>query len=68
MPPVVAATFIVGVAGDESAITTELLVALGGETQVLFEVMMHCTTSLLLSEDELNVGLLVPVFVPFTVH
>jgi hypothetical protein len=45
-----------------------LLVTVGGATQVLLEVSVHFTTSLLFKEDVVKVGLLLPAFVPFTVH
>ena len=45
-----------------------LLVAVGVVVQVAFEVMITLTWSLLASALDVNVGELVPAFVPFICH
>ena len=51
-----------------TVMVTELLVAVVGEAQGSLLVRITFTTSLLLSDEELNVLLLVPTFTPFTCH
>ena len=68
IPAVVVLILIVGVVTGARFITTVLLVTVAGVAQVMFEVRMHFTTSLLLSEAGEKLGLLLPALLPFTDH
>ena len=45
-----------------------LLVAVVGDAQGAFEVIITCTTSPFTRDDVVNVGLLVPTLEPFSCH
>ena len=53
---------------DATVIVTELEVAVLGEAHVELEVITHDTVCPFVSVVVVNVGLLVPVFVPLTFH
>jgi hypothetical protein len=59
-----------GLAGVPGFTTIEIpaLVAVNGEAQAAFEVIITVTTSLLFNVVVVNVGLLFPAFTPFTCH
>ena len=63
-----AVTDTVGVKPDDKLIVTEFDVAVVGEAQASDDVSVHVTTAPLVSDELINVPLLVPAFVPLTFH
>jgi hypothetical protein len=66
--PEVKAIDSVGVTTGLTVITTAFEVAVAGLTQVAFEVSSQVTDCPFVMEEEVNVELFVPAFVPFTFH